>query len=112
MASIRFTAKQRAILEVLATGNVDGTPIDLDQILERLEYETSKESLQFSLRSLVKHKIIEKVGREKRRNRQRVLYELTKQGRFITGVKEFSDELREPPKFIQTDDDEVILEDF
>lgn len=45
--------------------------IDLDQLLERLDYKTSKESLQFSLRALIGHGLIRKGERELRRDRVR-----------------------------------------
>lgn len=45
--------------------------IDLDQLLERLDYQTTKESLQFSLRALIGHGLIRKAERELRRDRIR-----------------------------------------
>lgn len=77
---MNLTIKQIALLKVVHTGNTDGSPVDLDEILERLDYDTTKQSLQFSLRALIAKGLLEKAGTEKRRNRVRVLFELTSLG--------------------------------
>lgn len=68
---MRLTAKQIEQMKVITTGNADGSPVDLDQILERLSYKPSKQSYQFSLRALIKHGLVEKGPRETRRGRER-----------------------------------------
>lgn len=75
-----LTTKQKALMEVIIAGNDDGSNVDIDQILERLPYETSKESLQFSLRALVTKNCIEKMPNETRRTRSRVIYGATGAG--------------------------------
>lgn len=77
---MHLTVKQIELMRVIGAGNPDGSPADLDQVLERLSYETTKASLQFSIRALIKHGLIEKGAREKRRGRQRVLLLITPAG--------------------------------
>lgn len=77
---MHLTVKQIELLRVIGAKNPDGAPTDLDQVLERLSYETTKASLQFSIRALIKHGLIEKGGTEKRRGRQRVLICITASG--------------------------------
>lgn len=67
-------------MTVIVTGNEDGSNVDMDQILEALPYETSKESLQFSLRALVNKDCIQKMPTETRRGRARVIYAATEHG--------------------------------
>ena len=83
------TTKQRALLTVVCAG--DGRdhlgnmiPVDIDQILERMEYKTSKESLQFSLRALIHKGIIYKAPyTELRRGRARAVIFPTDDGKTI-----------------------------
>jgi DNA-binding MarR family transcriptional regulator len=78
---MHLTTKQIELLRVIATANPDGTACDLDQVIERINYETTKASIQFSIRALISHGLIEKSGAEKRRGRKRVLISITKEGR-------------------------------
>lgn len=75
MRENKLTDKQRSVLDVIKKGNSDGTNVDIDQILERIEYTTTKESLQFSLRFLIKRGLIMKVGLQLRRGKNRVIYQ-------------------------------------
>lgn len=73
-----LTNKQYKILTVLCHGNgkdKDGNhiPCDLDELLERVAYKTTKDSMQFSIRALVKRGLITK-GKEYRRGANRVVY--------------------------------------
>lgn len=77
---MNLTIKQIALLKVIHSGNADGSNVDLDEILERLDYDTTKQSLQFSLRALIARGLLTKAGTEKRRNRVRVTFELTSLG--------------------------------
>jgi hypothetical protein len=52
--------KQREIMEVIVRGNPDGTFCDIDQIIEKLSYSPSKASFQFSLRCILRKKLVEK----------------------------------------------------
>lgn len=71
---MNLTEKQMAILQVVSEKNKDGSATDLDQILERLNYQTTKASIQFSIRALILHGLIAKADEwEKRRGRMRVI---------------------------------------
>ena len=69
---MHLTTKQSELLRVICGG-----PCDLDEILDSVRYDTTKQSLQFSLRALVGHKLINKLGIQKRRGRQRQVIEAT-----------------------------------
>ena len=73
---MNLTTKQQEIIKVIGKGNEDGSIVDLDQLIERLSYKPSKESIHFSIRALIKHELIEKAGMEKRRGRSRSLIRL------------------------------------
>lgn len=70
---MNITSKQVSILRVIHARNPDGSHVDLDQLLDLVDYETSKESMQFSIRSLVSRGLIVK-GMERRRGRKHVIY--------------------------------------
>lgn len=71
-----MTTKQLELMRVIAPA-----PIDMDQILETVRYETTKSSLHFSLRALIKHGLIVKNGTEKRRGRMRRVISATELGK-------------------------------
>lgn len=84
-----LTDKQYRIMVVICDGNgLDDAgqfiPIDLDQLLERVSYRTGKESMQFSIKALMRHGYVKK-DYEKRREARRVIYIPTKTGKQITG---------------------------
>lgn len=87
----RFTAKQVDVLENILKGAENGDFIDTDQLLDRLSYETSKKSLQFTIRFLVNRGLVEKKNREIRRGRLRAVYALTPDAlrSFDTGTGSF-----------------------
>lgn len=67
-----LSKKQIAILRILVRANpTDGTFCDLDELLDRLPYKTTKESVQFSIRALEKRGLIEKKPLETRRGQGR-----------------------------------------
>ena len=88
-----LTTKQIQILTLVCRGNPDDPSqkwCDLDQVLERLETEfawvTTKQSIQFSIRTLVeKHEMIVKGEPERRRGRRRVVLIPTDLGYQIAG---------------------------
>lgn len=84
---MHLTVKQIELLNVIARGDERGKPLDLDQVLDKLTYETTKQSLQFSVRAMVSKGLIFKRGVEKRRGRQRQVLEATSEGRQIAGVE-------------------------
>jgi len=81
---VNLTVKQISILRAVVNRNDDGSLVDLDQLLDRIDYETTKASIQFSIRSMVKAGVIMKVA-ERRRGRQHVCYEPTGLGARILG---------------------------
>ncbi len=82
---MHLTVKQIELLSVISRGNGANDPADLDEILDRVRYETTKQSLQFSIRALIKHGLIAKKGIEKRRGRQRQVIEATELGHQMAG---------------------------
>ena len=76
MRAVKLTKKQRQIMEVIIKGNRCDEPanfswVDMDQLLERLPYDTTKDSMHFSIRALVKRGLVEKGPTELRRGRKR-----------------------------------------
>lgn len=76
-----LTDKQYRILTVIVTGNGrddagDVDPVDMTELLDRLSYRTSKDSMQFSIRALVKHGLVEKAYL-KRRGATRAVFKPT-----------------------------------
>lgn len=102
-----MTDKQSEIMKLISEGNEDGSPVDIDQLCERLTYKPSKEALQFSLRALAKHKMIERTETENRRGRRRRLLTVTKEGNKIFGIKP---ELGEIPASEELDLDTLLAE--
>ena len=82
---MHLTVKQRELLTVVARGSGPDEPLDLDQILETIRYETTKQSLQFSIRALIVHGFIVRAGIESRRGRQRQVIAATRLGRLMLG---------------------------
>jgi DNA-binding MarR family transcriptional regulator len=76
----RVTKKQMNVLTVIARGDDDGGFIDLDQLLERIDYETTKGSMHFTLRGLIRRGMVEKKGMELRRGRRRLVLAPTPKG--------------------------------
>lgn len=70
---MNLTVKQIEIMKAVAAGQ-DGAALDIDQLVGRLPYATTKASLQFSLRALEKHGLIDRTTHtEYRRGRIRRL---------------------------------------
>lgn len=96
---MHLTLKQIELLNTIGRRNTDGGAVDLDQLIERLTYKPTKQSVQFSIRALIAHGLIQKDAPEKRRGRTRTLISLTEQGRVMIGkpkvslVETISDEL-------------------
>lgn len=71
-----LTSKQRALMKVIMMGNIDvkGNRIgwcDYNQILDRLPYTTTRESLMCSIRILVNQGWITREGKEVRAGRSK-----------------------------------------
>lgn len=96
MNVFHMTVKQTELMRVIREGNADGSNVDLDQILSRLNYRTTKASLQFSLRALVAKDLIEKSGREVRRGRERQTIAVSLYGSSLFPKKTLLSALVEP----------------
>lgn len=90
MPRANLTCVQIELLQVIGNANHDGTLIDMDQLLEKISYKTSKQSMQFSLRALVNKGLIEKKPRTKRRGQSRLIIDLTELGRQTIGIRKKS----------------------
>jgi hypothetical protein len=98
----QLTAKQLELLRVVAKGNEDGSACDLDQILDRIRYCTTKDSLQFSLRILAARGMLVKLGVETRRGAKRRLIGITPAGQAAV-VK---------PRPYRTEHDNIVILGF
>lgn len=82
MSNLYMANKQIQVMKVILKGNRarDGTwsPVDLEELLERIPYETTKASMQFTIRYLIAKGYITK-GHEKRRSYSRTIYIQTEQ---------------------------------
>ena len=77
---MNLTKKQQFVLEVIVKGNPDGSFCDLDEVIARVPYRTTKASIQFIIRNLIGKGLIEKHDAEKRRSRRRVVLGATPVG--------------------------------
>ncbi|EOT8805415.1 hypothetical protein ACKXK1_003174 [Escherichia coli] len=55
-----LTDKQKDIIKTLNLGYERGHLLDLNELLEVLPYKTTKQSIQFSIRALIKKGLVEK----------------------------------------------------
>lgn len=79
-----LTDKQYRIMSVIVHGDgVDEAgnriPVDMARLLELLSYRTSRDSMQFSIRALIKNGLLVKSS-DLRRGARRVVYQPTKIG--------------------------------
>lgn len=96
-----ITDKQYKIMVVICEGNKDSngkvvSPVDIDELLERVAYTTTKASMQFSIRALIRRGLIIK-GQEHRRGRLRTTLLPTPDGRATAGYHD--------PHYIESDED-------
>ncbi|EOM3320626.1 hypothetical protein ACNB6T_003577 [Escherichia coli] len=63
-----LTDKQKDIIKTLNLGYERGHLLDLDELLEVLPYKTTKQSIQFSIRALIKKGLVEKGHTRQRSN--------------------------------------------
>lgn len=74
-----LTIKQRQVLRVILDG--DGhdeegkfIAVDMDRLLELIPYKTTKQSMQFTIRTLIRNGLLHKGRFENRRGRQRITF--------------------------------------
>lgn len=78
-----LSEKQLELMRVIIAGNGESAPADLDEITERVSYAPTKQAIQFSIRALLKHGLIEKLGTEKRRGRMRQVIQATSEAKAL-----------------------------
>ena len=78
---MKLTLKQKLILKVISN-RINEFDIDLYELLSELPYQTSKESIQFSIRHLIKKEVIEKKIMF-RRDASRCVLNLTELGKEV-----------------------------
>lgn len=87
---MRLTTKQKQILTVIYKGQGESgnrVDVDLSNLIASLPYETTRDSMQFSIRALIKKGLISKNELELREERFHVTYKLSPLG--IEVVKKF-----------------------
>lgn len=90
----RLTIKQIQILKTIYQHWDDHRQeVDVDQLLESLPYKTSKQSMQFSIRSLIKKGLILKCECEVRRGRLRRVIKVTSFGKTMLGINQSPDDV-------------------
>lgn len=99
---MHLTTKQIELLSTIGRRNPDGSALDLDQLIERLPYHPSKQSVQFSIRALIARGLIQKDAPEKRRSRTRTLISLTETGQMMVGKPRMS--------IVESPPDDLLLE--
>ena len=60
---MNLTSKQKDVIKTLNLGYERGHLLDLDELLEILPYRTTKQSIQFSLRALIKKGLYSSLSR-------------------------------------------------
>lgn len=106
MSNLYMTNKQIQVMKVIIKGNKDAagwSPVDMDELLERIPYETSKASMQFTIRYLIKKGCITKAT-EKRRGYTRAIYQPTVQGKSMVQA--------EDQHWLETAPDSVVTSDI
>lgn len=72
-----LTIRMMMILELVMKRNEDGSLKDLDQLIEEVDYDVTKQAIQHTIRFLINKNMMEKAGLEKRRGKSRVVYRAT-----------------------------------
>ena len=110
---MKLTEKQELVLGTIVKGNEDGSFCDLDEVIEKVPYDTTKASIQFIIRNLKNKGLIYKRPTEKRRGRRRVVLGPTSQG-FLELTKRRLDRSQDVPDldFDVDDFDSPDLGDF
>jgi hypothetical protein len=109
----KLTAYQFEVLRLIVRGNPEATDpwdynLDMDQLVAIAPRQTTKDALQFVIRSLVANGMITKLPKVKRRNRLRVTYLPTEMGKSVAGDRP------KPPAFLEPEAGsvEAVLEGF
>lgn len=73
-----LTAKQQEIMDAVLRLTGRGEFPDMDELLDAVSYKCSKQAMQFSVRYLARHGLLEKKEPELRRGRRRAVIAPTK----------------------------------
>jgi repressor of nif and glnA expression len=103
-----MTRKQAEIMRVIFEAHKANNPIDLDELLDSISYETTKSSMQYSIRALIFKGWIEK-GEKFRKGRSHVTYRLTQRGETIMKPATLS---VEPPDMESLSSEDISPIDF
>lgn len=89
MGNLTITTKQTSVLKALASKKSTfdiplDEMVDIDQLIDSVDYDVTKEALQFTLRSLRNRGYVQKGSSLVfRRGKRRVVWALTKEGAAI-----------------------------
>lgn len=72
-----LTIRMMMILELVMKRNEDGSLKDLDQLINEVDYDVTKQAIQHTIRFLIQKRMMSKAGTERRRGRRRVVYRAT-----------------------------------
>ena len=75
-----MTGKQLETLRIIANEENGGKPLDLDEIMSKLSFKTTKQNFQFVIRALIKRELIEKLECETIRHKKRRILKITPLG--------------------------------
>ena len=98
--NLKLTRYQTELLQLVQTGvQQEGVreDIDFDQLIDTLSWKPTKASAHFSIRALVKRRLLKKnEGFTLRRGRQRVTFSLTGEGQAILDPRKPLEEATHP----------------
>ena len=78
-----ITKNQLELLHFVIDCEAGGAMADLDQIIDKMSWEPTKESIQFTIRAMVGKSFIEKSGLQSRRGRNRVCFKVSIKGKQV-----------------------------
>lgn len=78
--NVPITSKQLEAMRVIANIDEGGKPLDLDTVLSRLKYKTTKQAFQFTIRSLINRELIVKLECKTIRGKHRRSFMITPLG--------------------------------
>ena len=114
--NLPLSNKQIEALRVIANEENGNEPQDLDTVLSRLTYKTTKPSFQFTVRSLIKRGLIEKRSCETLRKKSRRFLAVTELGRHKLSAETYRASKPADPKTCGFDEvektDRLIAEIF
>jgi DNA-binding PadR family transcriptional regulator len=95
-----ITDNQLELLKFVAGREADGALADLDQVLEKMSWGPTKESIQFTIRAMIAKGFIEKSGLQSRRGRNRVCFKANEKGKQVLDPRARLPKAGEPEPFV------------